>query len=391
MTRRGSPNAALAGAATLNIGLGTLYAWSVLAPPLREEFDAGGEVSTVFSVALVAFCVTVVAGGWLTDRWRPRRLALASGVAAVVGLAGSAAAPTLGWVVVGYGALFGVGNGIGYATAVAVAGKAFDRRRGLALGITVGGYAASPLVASPLLQLGIVELGWRATVLVLAGATGAAALAAAWLLGGATEAYRLTGSAEGVAPEGTRLAVMRTAQGWLLWAVFLCGSFPALMTLAHLTVVADARGLSAFDGANLVALLGLANAAGRVGVGAVSDVVGRRVTLPGSMAGNAAAAGLVAVLPGAGVLYPATVLLGLAYGALAGLVPAATSDLFGTRDLGRNFAVVFSAWGVAGAIAPTVGAVALERTQGAVAAYTVAAVVALLGTAAALEVRRSLS
>ncbi|MBW3605878.1 MAG: MFS transporter, partial [Actinobacteria bacterium] len=174
----------LIGGALVNVSLGSLFAWSLFVAPLVDEFgSSAAAVSSVFSVTVVVFAAIVLAGGRVVDRYAPRRLVVASAVIAVCGLSLSASAGSLPWVIAGYGVLFGTANGLGYATAVAIAGRGFDARRGFALGVVVGAYAAGPLVASPLITSLLSSVGWRVTFGALAVGIGAALLIGAVLLG----------------------------------------------------------------------------------------------------------------------------------------------------------------------------------------------------------------
>ena len=113
----------VAGAALLNLCLGSLYAWSVFVEPLQDEFGWSSiEVSGVFAASLVVFCATTVLAGRSADRRSPRRLAVAAAAFAGAGLASSAMAASVWMLALTYAGIFGVGNGLGYVTAVAAAG-----------------------------------------------------------------------------------------------------------------------------------------------------------------------------------------------------------------------------------------------------------------------------
>jgi OFA family oxalate/formate antiporter-like MFS transporter len=52
------------GGLSMNIALGTLYAWSVFVAPLEKEFGwKRAETSNVFTIAAVVFALTFVAAG----------------------------------------------------------------------------------------------------------------------------------------------------------------------------------------------------------------------------------------------------------------------------------------------------------------------------------------
>ena len=344
----------LAGGALINVCLGSLFAWSLFVGPLATTFDrSAAAVSSVFSVAVVVFATIVLAGGRIVDRWPPRWIVLGAAVVGTVGLLVAARAASLPGVVVGYGVLFGIANGLGYATAVAVAGKGFGERRGFALGVVVGAYAAGPLVASPVITAVLTRSDWRTTFIVLAVAIGVALTAGGLLLGRGV-GDRGDGP---VPPPGVHeRPLLLRPRAFTLWLAFLLGTVPALLVVAHAASIADAGGLSAAAVSAAVAVLGAGNLTGRAGGGWLSDRIGRLPGLRAATAGLAVACVALSLVAATVPVLVLMVLVGVGYGAQSSLVPALTADLFGTDHFGANYGRVFTGWGVAGLVGPQLGA-----------------------------------
>ena len=283
-----------------------------------------------------------------------------------------------------YAGIFGVGNGLGYVTAVAAAGRVMPQRRGTGVGIAVAGYALGPLlVAGPAVAL-TGALGWRATFVILGCVLALVMLAAAMLLGPPSgDAPGMTDDAAGVAP----MEMVSRIEAHLLWATFALGSFTAIMTVGHTAPLAASRGLSPAAAGAAVGTVAVGNAVGRVLAGPASDLAGRRRLLVVAMAGTVGGASWLAVASTAAGLLPALVVVGLTYGALASLVPAATGDLFGPRHFGANFGVIFTAWGAAGLVAAPAGGWIAER-MGYSTAFLTGGGVALAGLLCALVLAR---
>lgn len=180
----------------LNVCLGTLFAWSVFLAPIEKEFAASrGEVSAVFSWSLVIFAMAVVLAGRLIGRLWSGAIAAIAAACTAAGLLVASTASTLAMLAVGYVGLVGGANGLGYLTAVDVASREFDRRRGLATGLVVGAYAGGPLLAGPVAGVLLPELGWRGVMVVLAVVLGSVMLGAAGTGGNAVEhRHRLRGT-----------------------------------------------------------------------------------------------------------------------------------------------------------------------------------------------------
>lgn len=345
----------LAGGALVNLCLGSLFSWSLFVDPLAGTFDSSAAaVSSVFSVAVVVFATIVLAGGRVVDRWPPRWIVLGAAVTGALGLVVAARAPSLLWVVAGYGMLFGIANGLGYATAVGVAGKGFGERRGLALGIVVGAYAAGPLVASPVITAVLARSDWRVTFRVLAAGIGVALIVGAQLLGGGVDHDDTDDP--GPPPGADDRPLLLRARGFTLWLAFLLGTLPAMLVVAHAASIADAGGLSAAAISAAVAVLGAGNLTGRAGGGWLSDRIGRLPGLRTATAGLAAACVALSLVAATAPVLVLMVLVGVGYGTQSALIPALTADLFGTEHFGANYGRMFTGWGLAGLLGPQLGA-----------------------------------
>lgn len=356
-----SERRAVVGAVLLGFAVSPLFAWNVFTPSLRREFDVDeATLATVFSVGLAAFALSVLVGGRFADVIAPRRLALITAAVTVVGLLGSAAASSVAALVVTYGLVLGSGTGLGYATAVRVAGTV-KSRRGLALSVVVSAYAAGTVVVAPVAVwlLGTVGRGW--TFVALAGLLGGCLVAAAVLVSGqpprpsprqrhATRRCRSTGPLVGA-----------------LWVAFGFGSAPALAAFAH---AGELAGPSA-GAALAVPLLSFGNFAGRLLAGPLSDRVGRSAALHANCAVLVVACLPLAVDAAGPLSLLSLLLLGIQYGALSVLAPAATSDAVPSQCFGATYGVVFTGWGVAGLVAP-VAAALLAAAAGFDGVYLVA-------------------
>lgn len=225
---------AVAGAVLLDLAVSPLFAWDVFTASLRRDLGVDdGVLASVFSVGLGAFTVAVLVGGRVADSVSPRRLALISACGTVVGLLGSAAAPSVPAMILTFGVALGSSSGLGYATAVRVAGTV-PSRRGLALGLVVSAYAGGTVILAPVAAGLLVALGRGWTFVLLAGALGGVLAAAVGLLPGHPPtphtAQRRGGSTRGAA---SRPVVA-------LWLAFGLGSAPALAAFAQARVPCSA-------------------------------------------------------------------------------------------------------------------------------------------------------
>ena len=101
-----------------------------------------------------------------------------------------------------------------------------------------------------------------------------------------------------------------------------------------------------------VAVMAIGNAGGRVITGIVSDKIGRRAALLIILLFQALLMLAATVITGPGAQPVLLVLLatfiGFNYGANLCLFPSFSKDLWGTKNFGANYGLLFTAWGVGG-------------------------------------------
>lgn len=357
----------LLGAMLLDLAVSPLFAWDVFTASLQRELGAGPTaLTTVFSVGLATFMAGVLVGGRIADSIAPRRMAVVAAVGTVAGLLGSAAASSVVVLVLAFGIVLGGTTGLGYATAVRVAGT-FKTGRGLALGLVVSAYAIGTAILAPAAAALLDGLGRSWTFVLLAVALGVLLVVAAVLLPAeaATAPTAESGADDRRAPRGPVVA---------LWLAFGLGSAPALSAFAHAGQLAGSTAVAAVA----VTLLNVGNFVGRLAAGPASDRVGRRATLHANSALLVVACIPLALSSTGPLALVALFLLGTQYGALSTLTPAALSDVVPRQRFGAVYGRVFTGWGIAGLLAPiAVSAVAAVTGYGVVyAAFIVIAVLA---------------
>lgn len=341
-----STRRALLGAVLLDLAVSPLFAWDVFTESLQRDLRTSGTALTVvFSVGLLSFMSGVLIGGRVADRIAPRRLAIVTAVGTVLGLVGSALAGSVVLMAVAFGVLVGGSTGLGYATAVRVAGTVRSGR-GLALGLVVSAYAVGTAVLAPTAAALLDAIGRTGTFLVLATGLGVVLALAVALVPGTAPGSRPAGRHDADARPGSSRPVVA------LWLAFGLGSAPALAAFAHAGQLAGGPGVVVLA----VTLLNVGNFVGRLVVGPLSDRIGRRAALHA----NSALLVLACVPLAAGATEPLSLitlfLLGTQYGALSTLAPAATSDVVPSERFGATYGVVFTGWGAAGLLAPIAAA-----------------------------------
>lgn len=388
----------------INLALGVLYAWSVVAKSLVAEWGwTVGSASLPYALAVGVFALSMVFAGRAQDRLGPKLVATLGGALTGLGMivASLAGEGNGAPIIIGFGLMAGMGIGLGYASATPAAVKWFPpARKGLITGLVVSGFGLASVYIAPLTQLLLAEYGISATFRFLGIGFLVATVALAQLLVNPPAGYvpasaeptpararGIAAAAGAVAPAATPPVVahdfewrdmVRTRQFALLWLMYAFAAFAGLMIIGHMAKIAALQLSGADLGFVLVGVLALGNAAGRVVAGIVSDKIGGIRTMLVVFVLQAVMMGLLWASGTVAMLMPVAALLGFCYGANLSLFPSTTAGYFGTKNLGVNYGLVFTAWGVGGVFGSMTAGSIVDSTGSYAIAYAVAAGLCLL-------------
>lgn len=385
------------GGLAMNLALGTLYGWSVFVAPLESRFGwKRAQTSMVFTIAVIVFALSFVLAGRLQDRYGPLPCSLAGGILVSLGWYLCSYTSSLTYLYVCFGVIGGLGNGFGYATTIPVMAKWFPDKRGLAVGLAVGGYGAGSAIFGPLAQLWLIPTyGLPATFQILGAIFLVMTLTGAVLLRNPPPGYRPLGwSQAGTAQTGTGDftpgEMLRTPTFWLMWAGYALGCSAGLMVISQLVPFAKSVGVAAAALSTMTLVVGaFGNASGRVLSGWMSDRLGR-INVLRTMIGICVLAmpSLYAAGGNVALLYAAVFVVYWCYGTQLSVNGVAASDFWGTRNAGTNYGILFTAWGVAGIIGPRIGGVLFDRYHNYQAAFYTAAGLAAVALLCEFGARR---
>jgi OFA family oxalate/formate antiporter-like MFS transporter len=318
----------------------------------------------------------MIYAGRLQDRIGPKKVATLGGILLGAGyilasfvdtIATDALIGTL-YLIVTYGIIGGAGIGFAYVCPIAALVKWYPDKKGSVSGIAVAGFGGGALVflyveeflldlsgglvGFPFLILGIIYL-----LGVLIGSQLLAVPPAGWTPPGYTPAPT---SADGTGGGMMPSEMLRTSSFWLLWLMFMLAATAGLMTLGNVKSAAievDPLVEPLRLGALIGGIMSVFNAAGRIVWGATSDKIGRIKTYILVFLILAIAMfsfGFLTTLPSAeGLWISVTIVasvIGFCFGANFSLFPSATVDYFGSENVGKNYGVVFTSYGVAGIV-----------------------------------------
>ncbi|MFX1379906.1 MAG: OFA family MFS transporter [Promethearchaeota archaeon] len=347
------------GAIMIQLALGTIYSWGTLTQFVSPYVSEIEEVTVyVFGVGLLSFAVTMIFAGKLQQKYGPRNIAILGGILMGGGVILSALMTTFIGLLITYGIIFGMGIGFGYVCPIAAASKWFPDKKGFINGIAVAGFGAGSFVFNYVIQglsfnipLMFIILGIIYLVLIIGGA------------------MTLSNPPEGWKPEGweppapseksgisglefERKQTIKLPQFWMLWATFILSAISGLMVIGSYS-----RFIESFlivDFVLIGSLAALFNGLGRIAWGKLADLISYKKAMYLMFSIQAILLFLYFTTNVNGIYFLImTCAIYFCFGGNFSLFPTATADLFGTKNLGPNYGIVFTAYGIAGFMGAT--------------------------------------
>ena len=335
----------LAAGAAIQVLTGLPAAWGVFQQPVMEEYGLSEQgAGYAFGILIAAFGVGCVLGGFLQDRHGPRCAGL-WGTALLCGgfFAAGLLPPGSAWAFfLAFSIPAGLGTAFLYPSIQSCDQKWYADRKGLATGVIGGAVGLSGAFLTVFVRTAVrgfwVVQGIRGAFWALGAVTLPVCLVGSLLLQdppqtGQTQKPQENGkNTIDLAPQ----QMLRTKQYWLC-AGAVCFSTPAVLLFSPIILkLGMERGLEEQAALWSVVLGSVGSAAGRLLMPMLSDKIGRRPTdmllfavSAGLSAGFAFAQGWGVVACYAGLTF--------CYSALAAVLPALSTDLFGFPHAGVNY------------------------------------------------------
>ena len=376
------------------------YAWTLFVQPLQA--GTGWRLSDIqFAFTLFILCQTWVQplDGWLIDRLGPRGFISAAGLLCGLGWAGMGYATSLPMLYALYCAA-GIGAAFVYSGSIGSALKWFKQRRGLASGIMAAGFGGGTALFIPFISSMIQSRGYQDTFIATGLLQGLVIVTVAqFLRHPPPEPVTETKPAPGAAAsqlgrrQFTTLEMLRTPQFYLMYAMFVMMATGGLLVTANAGPMARSWGLSASALTLAATLSPLANGASRIFWGWASDRIGRETTMILTFVLQAVCLLLVVVVGSQSAAWFAMilVLVYFTWGQIYSLFPSTVGDYFGSRNATSNYAVLYTAKGVASIIGGWFGALLFEQSGSWAMGFYGSAVMALVAAGMAVGLRAARS
>ena len=394
---------------TINLCLGCLYAWSVWLKYLTDDvyMKAHGwpgaltaeQASNPKSLCILIFALLMIPGGKIQDKYGPSVPGTIGAIFMGLGMIIAGVSHSYAGILWGFGVGGGIAMGVAYAAPVPATRKWVGPHQvGLMIGITVSGYGGAAFYVAPLIKWLIVSYSLSFSFLVLGVAylivIGIAAQVLAWPEEGYVPPQPPETEALAKAPSRTVIdwtagEMVKTWQFYALVLLFCLNTQAGLLIIGHAAKIVKPFLEKGFI---LVAAGGFMNAAGRIGTGKYSDIIGR----DRAYVLNAAAAALcMFALPwmihikSLFLAFTACMIAYWVYGGGLSLIPSYTADFFGPKNLGFNYGLVFMGWGM-GAFMPKLSGYIRDVTGSYDWAFYIAGILLIVAILIALVCKRPL-
>jgi MFS transporter, OFA family, oxalate/formate antiporter len=353
---------------------GISYAWGVFVVPMKEEFGwTTTEATLPLSAFMVTFALMMVPAGMIQDIIGPRKVSLLGASLFLVAYTLASLVelfPYSWWLVLSYGVLGGIACGLTYSCVAPPARKWFPDKPGLAISYAVMGFGLAAVIFAPLKANYLIpEYGIGGTFLIIGVLIATISTFASWLIINPPKDWIPFGfinrtEALFTKENATAKEVISSPKFKILWLIFMCVSAGGLMVIGLIpTYGVEILGLTKTQAALSISIFAAVNGFGRPIAGYLSDKFGvlwvMIVTYTIQSITYLSFPLLVTSLP---MLYIGSALLGWGYAVTLALFPTLTSLYFGTKNMGVNYGLVFTAFGV-GALSPVLSSIIYDVTK----------------------------
>ncbi len=312
------------------------YSWNVFEPLLVSGFDTRLlEIQVAFTLFAIFSTVSQGPGGYIADRYGPRRIGIIAAILSASGFLGTSFLHDLTSFYVLW-SLGSVGEGILYGIATNLAVKWFVGSRGIAVGTISLGFGVGASVANVF----IVRFGEFRTPMLIIGLLEIIILPILMSLTRYPEQSTISGR--------TPFATITDGRYWILYVSFVLGSIPLIVIASSFGFIG--KSLPLYEFIILISIFPLLSGISRPILGYISDFIGRTKTLI-IIDISIIVGALFLVLR----IFPVSiVLIGFFGGSMISMYFALIGDVFGSKFSTSNNGIFYTGKAISGFLGSTV-------------------------------------
>ena len=269
---------------------GIHFSFGLFFKSIEAEFNlTRAATSTIVSVNMLLAALCSILAGWSMDRYGPRFVVLLMGIFASLSLVLTSLTNSLWQLFITYSLLLAMGTGPIYVVPMSTVSRWFDKKRGLAMGLSSMGIGLGTMVMAPFATYLITSYSWHTAYLVIGQIACVIVVPLSRLLkkdpaeigalpDGAERVYSAmpSGGVTTAPVQSSLLSIIRSRNYWLIAFIHFFFAACAFFVFSHLVPHITDIGFTPIEAALVITLLGAASIPGRLFMGIASDRIGRK-------------------------------------------------------------------------------------------------------------------
>lgn len=343
------------------------YAWSVFQKPLMEGFS--WELNVISLTYTIQIMISTIAPIFLGKFQKTLGIGnyLRVGIGIyVIGLAATMFTSSISYLYLVYGIVVGIGIAMLYPSLMAYSTSLFPDKTGMASGLLACSYGSGAILWAPIATTFMQRFGVLSSFGLLAGIFAVVMIPLSFLIKTVPADFsplpkegkkvKKMNSNPTSAVDYTWKEMLKTSRYYILVVALTLGATAGLMITGHAaTMLQETLSFSAEKAALYVGLISIFNALGRLTFGTISDYFGRyriMMLLFAVICGS-----MVLLTMSNGTVFVVELLaISACYGGFTSMFSPVCADNFGIKNLAVNYAFLYVAYGLAGAIGPQLAA-----------------------------------
>ena len=327
--------------------MGSIHAFSTLIEGIELQTNVGRMSSSlIYSTALVNGTLAVYVGHILYRKFSTVKLISLMAILPIIGLFFSNSGTWIGWLI-GYGIFFGFSSGVGYGLSLHIASSVTDKNKlGFTLGLVTASYAFGAVIFSVFFPIFFNYFGFENGYMIVIGSISIVVIIALFLFMSSRVKLK-KGEVISNKKNSTSPKIIK------LWFGYFLGVFAGLMTIAHAVPLIISFGGSVGLSITAISIMSLGSGIAGLCAGWLVDQFGCKRPLLVILIINSIAIFSLAMMTSVSLLFILLVLIASLYGAIIAIYPTLVNHLVGNDLSAKVYGKVFTAWGAAGLLAPS--------------------------------------
>lgn len=369
----------------LHCSIGSVYCWSIFSQNIADCIGfSKSAVEWAFSIAIFFLGMSAAFAGRFVEKDIHKSSLLAT-VFFTVGLIGTAISIAIGTLFPGnvlfliliyffYGAIMGIGLGLGYLSPVKTLMLWFEDRKGLATGLAVAGFGAAKAIASPIMVWALQHISVVGLFLCMSVVYCIA------MTFGHIFLYKPENWTEPQENKTSFKEVIKAAPIMTyisIWLMFFINITCGLSIISQEKQILSSVNCSLITISIIATLSAVANALGRIGYAALSDKFPKenKPSVFDLIFMTSMVFSFLCIDNNPGLIIPMIIIVNAGYGGGFSCIPTMLHSFYGMKNISAIHGVTLSAWAFAGLVGNQLSTFIYNKTGGYIALF---AVIALL-------------